>query len=313
MSVKRDFLSVMDAEKQLSAIVRKALSLKKELRSRTGHIKSKPLRDRYLGLIFEKSSTRTRVSFEVAMRQLGGSSIYLNASDMQLGRGESISDTGRVLSRYLDIIAYRAFSHTSMKELAHSSSLPVINALDDIEHPCQAVADIMTIMEHFPGRKGLKIAYFGDGNNVCNSLILASAVMGMNFIAATPPSHAPPSRISELAASVSLKTHCRIEIVDDPRIAARNADVLYTDVWVSMGQEKEREERERIFMPYQLNSSLLDIASSEAIIMHCLPAHRELEITSEVLDGRQSVVFDQAENRLHVQKAILLWLLKGRI
>ena len=306
---KRDFISILDAGKSLQSLLNNAAKLKKELKQGTGHIKSRPLRNKQLAMIFEKSSTRTRISAEVAMNHLGGDSLYLNPKDMQLGRGETIADTGRVLSRYVDCIFYRSFDNGMMKELAKSASIPVINALDDVEHPCQALADLLTIRERFGKLKGVRLTYVGDGNNVCNSLMLASAMSGMHFVAATPKGYEPPQRISQLAASVGVETGSRIEIVNDPKAAAGRANVLYTDIWVSMGQEAEKEERERNFIPYQLNRKLLDLADRNAIVMHCLPAHRGLEISDDVIDSDQSVIFDQAENRLHSQKAILLWLI----
>jgi ornithine carbamoyltransferase len=308
--MKHDFISIADASGKLSSLLSRAVKLKSELKSNSGHLKTKPLRNRQLAMIFEKSSTRTRVSFEVAMNHLGGNALFLSARDLQLGRGETISDTAKVLSRYVDGIVYRAFANSMMKELAANASVPVINALDDLEHPCQALADLMTVQERFGRLKGLKLAYVGDGNNVCNSLMLGSAMAGMHFIAATPPGYAPPQGISQLAASIALEHKSRVEIVTEPEVAAKNADILYTDVWVSMGQESEKEERERIFSGFQINRRLLAQARRHAIVMHCLPAHRGMEITDEVIDGRNSVVFDQAENRLHAQKAVLLWLIR---
>ena len=308
--MKHDFVSITDASGKLNSLLNKAIKLKTELKSSSGHIRTKPLKNKQLAMIFEKSSTRTRVSFEVAMNHLGGNALFLNSRDLQLGRGETISDTARVLSRYVDGIVYRAFENRVMKELASSATIPVINGLDDLEHPCQALADLMTIQEKFGRMKGLKLAYVGDGNNVCNSLMLASAMTGIHFIAATPPGYAPPQAISQLAASIALEHKSRVEIVTEPDAAAKNADILYTDVWTSMGQESEKKEREKIFGKFQINSRLLSQARKSAIVMHCLPAHRGLEITDDVIDGRNSVVFDQAENRLHAQKAVLLWLIR---
>lgn len=310
--MKKDFISITDAGKSLDALIARAVRLKSELRQHRGHLISRPLKNRQLAMIFEKSSTRTRVSFEVAMSQLGGNAIFLNSKDIQLGRGETVGDTARVLSRYVDCIVYRANSNSLMNELASSSAVPVINALDDVEHPCQALADMMTVKEHFGRLKGLRFAYVGDGNNVCNSLMLASAMSGMHFIAATPKGYEPPQRISQLAASIAIENKSRIEVVNDPEVAARKANVLYTDVWVSMGQESEREEKEKLFQRYQINSSLLSLSDRRSIVMHCLPAHRGMEITDEVLDGERSAVMDQAENRLHTEKALLLWLLGRR-
>ncbi len=307
---KKDFISITDAGRGLNSLITGALRLKKELNEGSGHVRSRPLKGKNIGLIFEKSSTRTRVSFEVGINQLGGNSMYLNSRDLQMGRGETIADTARVLSRYLDCLVYRAFDNRAVKELASNASIPVINALDDLEHPCQILADLMTIREKFGRLKGIRMAYVGDGNNVCHSLMLGAAMAGMNFTAATPPGYAPSENIGQMAASISLDSGCTIQSIDDPELAVRKADVIYTDVWVSMGQESEREEKERAFSRYQVNTHLLSLAAKRAIVMHCLPAHRGLEITGDVLDGPQSVVFDQAENRLHAQKALLLRLLK---
>ncbi|MCL5677862.1 MAG: ornithine carbamoyltransferase [Candidatus Thermoplasmatota archaeon] len=309
-AMKRDLISITDAAGKVNSLIRNALKLKNEQKNSGGRIREKPLKDRQLAMIFEKPSTRTRVSFEVAMSQLGGNALFLNSRDLQLGRGETISDTAKVLSRYVDGMVYRAFENRVMKELATCATVPVINGLDDLEHPCQALADLMTIQEKFGRLKGLKLAYVGDGNNVCNSLMLASAMTGIHFIAATPPGYAPPQAMSQLAASIALEHKSRVEIVTEPDAAAKNADILYTDVWTSMGQESEKREREKIFGKFQINSRLLSQARKNAIVMHCLPAHRGLEITDDVIDGINSVVFDQAENRLHVQKAVLLWLIQ---
>ncbi len=308
--MKRDFISITDAGNRLSSLITSAVKLKAELRRGTGHVKQKPLSGMNVGLIFEKSSTRTRVSFEVGINQLGGNALYLSSKDLQMGRGETVADTARVLSRYVDCLVYRAYENRLMRELAGHSTVPVVNALDDTEHPCQILADLMTIREKFGKLKGLKLAYVGDGNNVCHSLMLGAAMSGVNFVAATPSAYAPSEKIGQMAASISLENRCSIEVITDPQIAVRKANVVYTDVWVSMGQEAEKDEKEKVFMPFQVNSRLMALADSHAIVMHCLPAHRGMEITDDVLDGRQSVVFDQAENRLHAQKALLVWLMK---
>lgn len=309
--MKKDFISVTDAGNSLNSLLVSAGRLKAELKGGSGHIRSAPLKHRNVGMIFEKSSTRTRVSFEVGVDQLGGHALYLNANDLQLGRGETVPDTARVLSRFVDCIVYRAFDHEKMKELAQYSSVPVVNALDDVEHPCQTLADLQTIRERFGRLKGLRLAYVGDGNNVCHSLMLGAAMSGMNFIAATPSSYAPSDRIAQAAAAISLEKKCTVEVISDPQLAVRKADVIYTDVWVSMGQESETKEKEKALAKYQVNSRLVSLASKQAIVMHCLPAHRGMEITEDVIEGPKSVVFDQAENRLHAQKALLLWLMKG--
>ena len=269
-----------------------------------------PLRGRSLAMIFEKSSTRTRVSFEVGMTQLGGHALFLSPSDMQLGRGETIADTARVLSRYVDGIMYRAFKHENVRELARHSTVPVINGLDDREHPCQIISDLFTIQERKGPFDGLKLAYVGDGNNVCNSLLLGCAIVGMDMTAAFPAGYEPNPELLQEARHLAKDRGGSIEVGHDPLAAARGADVLYTDVWVSMGQEQEKEERENIFRPYQLNERLLDRAKSDAVVMHCLPAHRGLEITDDVMDGPRSIVFDQAENRLHAQKALMALVIR---
>ncbi len=308
--MKKDFISITDAGNRLNSLIINALKLKGELKRNTGHLRLKPLRNRNVALIFEKPSTRTRVSLEVGINQLGGNALYLSSRDLQMGRGETVADTARVMCRYVDCIVYRAYENSMVRELAEHSSVPVINALDDVEHPCQVLADLMTIKEKFGKLKGLKLAYVGDGNNVCNSLMLGSAMVGMNFIAATPSAYAPPEKIGQMAASISLETRCSVEVITDPELAVKKANIIYTDAWVSMGQDAEKGEKEKLFVPYQVNSRLLSHADRKAIVMHCLPAHRGLEITDDVIDGKQSVVLDQAENRLHAQKALLLWLMK---
>lgn len=303
-TMKRDVISILDIKDELLQLVQDAMDIK---RGRKGN--GYPLKGKTMGMIFEKSSTRTRVSFETGMYQLGGYSLYLSPKDLQIGRGETIPDTAKVLSRYLDCIMYRAFSNQTMRELAENASIPVISGLDDLEHPCQIVADLQTIIEHKGKLKGLKMAYLGDGNNVCNSLMLAAAIVGMDFVACCPEGYHPDERLTSEAMDIAATSGCSIQVLEDPVEGVRDADVLYTDVWVSMGQEGEEEDRERVFQPYQLNQRLLSMAKEDAIVLHCLPAHRGLEITAEVIDGPQSVVFDEAENRLHAQKAILLMLL----
>jgi len=305
-SMKRDYLGVLDAEKDFVAILELAATLKNRARAGEHY---EPLRNKNLALIFEKASTRTRVSFEVAMSQLGGHALYLNPQDLQLGRGETIADTARVLSRYVDAIVYRAFRHDDVVELARHTEIPVINGLDDLEHPCQALADLFTVLEHKGELKGLRLAYVGDGNNVCNSLLLAGALVGMDVAVGCPRKYEPAASIVKNAKDIGTRTGSKIAILQDPVDAVKGADVVYTDVWVSMGMEKEKGERERIFEPYQVNQLLVNKAKEDAIVMHCLPAHRGLEITDEVIDGPKSVVWDQAENRLHAQKALLVTLL----
>jgi ornithine carbamoyltransferase len=263
-----------------------------------------------LAMIFQKPSTRTRVSFEVGMTQLGGHALYLSASDLQLGRGETIADTARVLSRYVDGIMARVFDHQDIINLAKNSTVPVINGLSDKFHPCQALTDLFTVWELKGNLRGLTIVFVGDGdNNVTNSLLLLCARLGVNFRVGCPEKYKTKQEILELAKKDLSRTGAKIEILNNPKEAVKNADVIYTDVWVSMGREKEAEERIKVFQNYQLNKELLSYAKKDAFIMHCLPAHRGQEITSEVIDGPQSIVFDQAENRLHVQKAILSLLM----
>jgi ornithine carbamoyltransferase len=261
---------------------------------------------RTLGMIFQKPSTRTRVSFEVGMYQLGGSALYLSASDLQLGRGETIKDTAHVLSRYLDAIMIRTYAQMDVEELAEHGSIPVINGLTDTAHPCQALADVMTIRERFGRLEGLKVAYLGDGNNVCASLMVACAKLGADFVAATPRDYAP----DPAAVEVARKAGGNVDVTDDPRAAAEGADVLYTDVWTSMGQDAEREQRLRDLAGYGIDPDLVAFAGKEAIILHCLPAHYGEEITEDVLYGPQSAVWDQAENRLHAQKALMALVIR---
>ena len=263
------------------------------------------LKNKSLAMIFEKSSTRTRVSFEVAMSDLGGHSIYLNYRDIQLGRGETVADTARVLAGYVYAISARVNSHDTLIALAECSAVPVINALSDLEHPCQILADLLTIREYKNRLKDLRFAWIGDGNNVCNSAILGCAIVGMEIVVACPEGYEPDVNIVAKARELG----GTVTITHDPSKAAKDADVLYTDVWVSMGEEDEREKRMHDLKDYQINAELVNIAKHDAIVMHCLPAHRGEEITAEILEGPHSVVFDEAENRLHAQKALLLKLM----
>jgi ornithine carbamoyltransferase len=256
---------------------------------------------RTLGMIFQKPSTRTRVSFEVGIAELGGHGLYLAAGDLQLGRGETLRDTATVLSRYLSGLMIRTFAQEDVEELARHASIPVINGLTDSSHPCQALADVMTIRERFGRLQGLRVAYLGDGNNVCASLMVAAAKLGMGFVAATPEGYEPTEQSIELAREAGGSP----EVTDDPREAARSADVLYTDVWTSMGQEEERERRLRDLDGFGIDEDLFRLAGEQAIVLHCLPAHYGEEITEDVLYGPQSAVWDQAENRLHAQKALM--------
>ena len=270
------------------------------------------LEGKTLGLLFQKPSTRTRVSFEAGMNQLGGHALVLPMADIQLSRGESVADTARVLSRYLDGIVIRTYDHATVEEWAREATMPVINGLTDLSHPCQALSDLLTIQEKKGRLKGIKIAYVGDGNNVANSLIEAAGKMGMTIALGCPSGYQPDQHVVDVARIEAARTGAVIEVGHDPHVAVKEADVIYADVWISMGREREQARRLKVLAPYQVNSSLVARAKSDAIVMHCLPAHRGEEITAEVLDGSQSVIIDQAENRLHMQKAILTKLLGKR-
>jgi ornithine carbamoyltransferase len=261
---------------------------------------------RSVGMIFQKPSTRTRVSFEVGVYQLGGVALYLSSGDLQLGRGETIKDTARVLSRYLDAIMIRTFAQSDVEELAVHAEIPVINGLTDSAHPCQALADVMTIRERFGPVEGLRVAYLGDGNNVCASLMVACAKLGMEFVAATPPGHRP----ADEAVRIAREAGGSVELTDEPERAAEGADVLYTDVWTSMGQDAERAQRLRDLSGYGIDAGLLARAGDDAVVLHCLPAHYGEEITEDILYGPQSAVWDQAENRLHAQKALMALVIR---
>ena len=297
-------LSITDLRKEeIIEILDLADKLKEERRK---GIFKEYLKNKTLGMIFELPSTRTRVSFEVAMNDCGGYAIYMNWNDLQLGRGESIADTARTLSRYVHAVMMRVRNHETLLEFAKFSSVPVINGLSNLEHPCQILADLQTIRE-VKGSLDVKVAWVGDGNNVCNSLLLASSILGFELKLAIPEGFDPPDEILKKAKELG----GRFEIVRNPKEAVREADVIYTDVWASMGQEKERERRLKVFRPYQVNMELVNEAKDDVIVMHCLPAHRGEEITDDVIDSEYSVVFDQAENRLHAQKALLLKLIGG--
>lgn len=267
-----------------------------------------PTCNKVLGLLFYKASTRTRVSFSVAMYQMGGQVIDLNPSRTQVGRGEPISDTARVLDRYLDILAIRTFEQKDLETFAQYSDIPIINALTDLEHPCQILADLLTVQECFGALSGLTLAYLGDGNNVANSLLLGGALMGMNVRLATPEGYKPHGEIVKLAMELATNG-AEILITEDPVTAVEGAQVIYTDVWASMGQEESAGARIPVFLPYQVNAKLMSHAASDAIVLHCLPAHRGEEITDEVMEGKQSRIWDQAENRMHAQKALMATLL----
>ncbi len=270
---------------------------------------SKPLAGKTIGLLFQKPSVRTRVSFEVGMSQLGGQSLYIGPAELQGGKREAPKDVAQVLSRYLDGIVARTFHHADVEEMAEFSSIPVINGLSDDSHPCQALADLFTVQEKLGKLPGAKIVYIGDGNNVCQSLMKGCALLGVHLTVAAPKGYFPNAEIVRWSKEKAASSGARIEISHDPQQAVKGTDVVYTDVWTSMGQESEKQKRLRIFKRYQINGTLMKKAGKGALFMHCLPAHRGEEVTDEVMDSRQSIVYDQAENRLHVQKAILLMLL----
>ncbi len=296
--MKQDFLTVRDLSSEaLFAVIERAIELKSGKDAG-----SCPLIGKNIGLLFEKPSTRTRISFEAGIYQLGGNTIFMNPADMQLGRGETIADTAKTLSRYLDGIVIRTFAHAKLNQFADHSTIPVINGLSDIHHPCQVLADVMTIYEKKKTIKGLKIAYIGDGNNVCNSLIEAASLLAFNLTIACPEGFEPDAALLEHARA---QAQSEIIILRDPREAAGMADAVYTDVWVSMGQEQESDAKKDKFKMYQINSRLLSCSGKDVMVLHCMPAHRGEEITDEVIDGPNSVVFDQAENRLYTQKALM--------
>ena len=301
---KTNFLSSADLSSSQNSSL---LELAKQLKKGNRRI---DLGNRVLGLIFKKASTRTRVSFQVAMARLGGQTVDLNPQVTQLGRGEPIKDTARVLSRYCDVLAIRTFSQKELEEYAEWSTIPVINALTDLEHPCQALADYLTIQERFGSLKGIKITYIGDGNNVAHSLMLCGAMLGVNVNVCSPNGFEPDKNIVEKAKSIS-EFGAKISISNDPSIAVKGSQVIYTDVWASMGQEDESKKRKEIFEKFRVDRKLIDLAGAEVILLHCLPAHRGEEITEDAIESSKSYVFDQAENRLHVQQALLAVQLGG--
>jgi ornithine carbamoyltransferase len=304
----RDFTSMADLRPgELELILKEAIRFKERMK-RGGEI-PRLLRGKLVALIFQKPSTRTRVSFEAAVHHLGGRAITLPASEIQLGRGETVGDTGRVLSRYVHCIALRTYRQEEVQELAEAAEVPVINALTDLEHPCQTLADLLTIRERLGRLEGVKVAYLGDGNNVANSLALGCALAGARLVVACPPGCEPDESVLEKA--LRLGGGDAVKVVHEPLEAVRGAQVVYTDVWVSMGQEEGAEEKKRLLEPYRVDAELVGAASPEAVVMHCLPAHRGEEITDEVIDGPRSAVWDQAENRMHAQAALLSLLLGG--
>ena len=301
--MKKDFLSLSDwSLEDLEAIFALTRDLKKKQQQGIPH---RLLEGKTLAMIFEKSSTRTRVSFEVGMFQLGGHALFLHSGNTQMGRGEPIRDSAKVMARYCDGIMIRTFAHSIVEEFAAHSTVPIINGLTDLNHPCQLMADLFTVSEHRPDYRDLSYCWIGDGNNMANSWINAASVFGFELRVATPAGYEPDAGVIEKARQAG----ARIVLTNDPRQAATGADILNTDVWASMGQEEEQQIRARAFADFQINSDLLSLAAKDALVMHCLPAHRDEEITNEVMEGPQSIIFDEAENRLHVQKAIMATLM----
>ena len=301
--MKQHFLTLADfTRKELTGFLERALEIKTAFKKGE---RIAPLKGKTLGLLFEKPSLRTRVTFEMGMRQLGGDSFYMGAHEVKLGERESVSDVARNLERWIDGIVVRTFYHEVVEELARNSSIPVINGLTDMLHPCQVLSDMLTILETAGQLKGVRVAYLGDGNNVANSWLLAAGIMGISLSIACPSGYEPDPGVTKQAKKMARKSGSRIAVMQEPKEAVKDADFIYTDVWTSMGQEREAIRRRIVFKDYQVNGSLIRHARKGARVMHCLPAHRGEEITDEVLDGPRSIVFDQAENRLHAQKALL--------
>ncbi|MFX1532858.1 MAG: ornithine carbamoyltransferase [Promethearchaeota archaeon] len=306
----RNFLLLKDFSKtDLEKILNFATELKKKQKANEAH---RLLEGNSIGLYFEKTSTRTRLSFEVGVYQLGAQPLFLSAGTTQLGAGlESLKDSALVMSRYLDLFMARVFKHEALEEFAKYATIPVINGLSDLSHPCQIVADFLTIQEHKGELEGLKLAYVGDGNNVCNSLLLGCPIVGLDITVGTPDEYKPPEKVVSWAKELAEKSGTSIDLTKSAQEAVKDADIVYTDTWISMGQEEEAKFRKKVFPPFQVNTKLLSYAKKDAIFLHCLPAHWGYEVTEEVLHGSQSAVFDEAENRLHAQKAIMVALLKG--
>lgn len=303
----RDYLTLKDfSTEEIIYLVKLSLEIKEKEKQ---GIRENILGGKTLAMIFQKPSTRTRVSFEIGMYQLGGQALFLNTQDLQMGRGETIADTARVLSRFADGIMIRTYDHVDVEQLAEYASIPVINGLTDLYHPTQALADLLTIYEHKGYLKGIKLSYVGDGNNMIHSLMLAGAKLGMEVNIATPKGYEPLAEVVQLSQRIAKENQGKIILSNNPQEAVENTDVIYTDTWISMGQEKEREEKINHFQGFQVNNQLVSLAKKDVIIMHCLPAHRGEEITDEVMDGPQSVVFDEAENRLHAHKGIMAAIL----
>lgn len=302
--MKRDLITLQNlTQEEISRIFHLSAQLKK------GELNTFPLKGKTVGLLFQKPSNRTRVSFEVGIWQLGGHCLYLGPDEINLGVRESVADVSKTLSRYLDALVARTHNHQDMVELAEKATIPIINGLSDEFHPCQALTDLFSIQERFGKFSGIKLAYIGDGNNVCHSLLLGSALMGLNMHVATPWQYEPKHDVVALAQSYAKKSGAKIVIDHDPRVCIQKANVVYADVWISMGQENEASQRIKDFQGFQINAKLTQYADPNYIFMHCLPAHRGEEITDEIIDGEHSIVFDQVENRLHVQKAVLIDLL----
>lgn len=299
----RDFVALADyTQEELYTLLKVAGSLKEKQKAGNPE---QPLKGKTLGMIFEKSSTRTRVSFEVGMYQLGGQALFLSKNDIQIGRGETIEDTAQVLSRYVDGIMIRTYAHRTVIDLARAATVPVINGLSDLNHPCQALADYMTVLEKKGRLEGLKIAYIGDGNNMAHSLMMGGAKFGMNVAIATPEGYEVDADVAKQSQEFAEQHGALITLTHDPKEAVADADVIYTDVWASMGFEEEQQQREKAFQSFQVNEELAKYAKNDYLFMHCLPAHRGEEVSAGVIDGANSIIFDQAENRLHAQKAIM--------
>lgn len=303
--MKKDFISILDISRnELEGIIAEAEKLKRQRKAGVPH---RLLDGKTLAMIFEKASTRTHISFEVGMNELGGHALFLNARDMQIWRGEEIRDTARAASRYVSAIMIRAYKHSTIEEFAQYATIPVINGLSDLEHPCQLLADILTMKEHFGSTCDLKVAWVGDGNNVCNSLILSTVLTGYDVTVSTPKGYEPEAAFVKKARTLG----GHVTLVRKPEVAVKDADVIVTDTWISMGDDEERDTRLKIFKQYTVDAPLLRHASPDARVLHCLPAHRGQEIADEVMEGGQSLVWDEAENRLHAQKALLVRLLKN--
>ncbi len=306
----KDFISLHDlTREEIEGLLKLALKLKSETKQGIEH---HLLKGKTLGMIFTKSSTRTRVSFEVGMSQLGGYPLFLSSADIQLGRGETIYDTAKVLERYLDGIMIRTFAHQDVLDLAEHADIPVINALTDLLHPCQVLADLQTIYEHKGTLEGLKFAYVGDGNNMAHSIMYGCGKMGLDCAVATPVGYEPDKNVVELAKDDFKKSGASLLITNDAKEAVKNADIIYTDTWVSMGQEAEKAEKVKLFDGYQVNAELVKDAKDDYLFMHCLPAYRGFEVSEDIIDGKNSIIFDEAENRLHAQKAVMAVLMSDK-